>query len=330
MVKSAAYLLLLLVLGVAAHIHSKTWVADTAGQDVYYAWVEGERILEGVNPYARILQGNMLDNDKYATYFPLFYLLSSLTQAAGLHTYADWIAFWRYVFLLFHLGIGTLIFLIYGQKQQWLLALAAAALWLFNNWALTVSTIAHIDYIPLFFLILSLYLFERRQVLSLFCFGLSLALKQIAIFLLPLYLIWLWQAARGEPVRETIRGALLITALPALFSLPFLLWGPEAYVRSILFSITRHGYSPYTAGTLLAGSGGVISRAPLFLLLAAVYLLTWQKRPGRYLSAMLVMLVFTGISPVLFPQYMVWLIALVILTPYDALPPFQARPQPAL
>ena len=61
----------LLIVG-AIGVHTQLWSADTSRQDVYYAWVEGARILENENPYARILDGDMLNNDKYATYFPAF------------------------------------------------------------------------------------------------------------------------------------------------------------------------------------------------------------------------------------------------------------------
>ncbi len=37
------------------------------GEDIYYSWIEGGRILHGENPYARVLQGDMQNNSKYAT-----------------------------------------------------------------------------------------------------------------------------------------------------------------------------------------------------------------------------------------------------------------------
>lgn len=304
---------------VAAYVHIGTWEAETTGRDVYYSWVEGRRILSGENPYARILAGNMRENDKYATYFPLFYLLSSLSQAAGLQTYSAWINFWRYIFLAFHLGIGGVIFLIYYQKQLLLMALAGASLWLLSNWAITVSYIAQFDFIPIFFLLLSLYLFDKHLYTSLAFFSLSLALKQIAIFLVPLYLIWIWQSQRVKSIQEIVTSGLAIALLPALFSLPFIIWQPEGFFRSIVFSVTRDAYSGYAAGAQLSDGGGLVSRLPLFLLLGLVYTLAVQGKLGRYTSSMLAMLVFTALTPVLFPQYMVWLIALVILSVYDAL-----------
>jgi hypothetical protein len=57
----------------------------------------------------------------------------------------------------------------------------------------------------------------------------------------------------------------------------------------------------------------------MFLGLGLVFLIAWQNKVGRYTSAMLVMLAFTALTTVLFPQYLIWLIALVILSLHDAL-----------
>ena len=68
-----ALLCLLAILLAGAAVNMRLWKTDTKGEDIYYAWVEGGRILNGENPYGRVLAGNMRDNDKYATYFPVFY-----------------------------------------------------------------------------------------------------------------------------------------------------------------------------------------------------------------------------------------------------------------
>ncbi|MGC9359398.1 MAG: hypothetical protein ACP5G7_03360 [Anaerolineae bacterium] len=60
---------------------------DTQGEDIYYAYIEGQRLVAGENPYERILQGGMLTNDKYATYLPLFYLFFARLQMAGWRSY---------------------------------------------------------------------------------------------------------------------------------------------------------------------------------------------------------------------------------------------------
>lgn len=87
----------------------KLWEYDTNQEDIYYIWLEGKRILTGENPYARILAGNMRENQKYATYFSLFYYFSALTQLRRFREYESWISLWRAIFLIFNLRIANLL-----------------------------------------------------------------------------------------------------------------------------------------------------------------------------------------------------------------------------
>jgi hypothetical protein len=284
--------------------------------DIYYSWVEGARILQGQNPYARVLQGDMRENDKYATYFPLFYLLSASSQAAGLTSFGEWIRFWRLVFIAFHLATGFLLFAVFIRRQQPLLGLLLASLWLLHNWGLRLSNIAHFDFIPIFFLVLSLLLFNVRRYASLFALSLSLALKQIAIFLVPLYLIWVWQQEMESRARQVFVSGFIIASVPILSSIPFIAWEVEGFILSVLFSVTRYAQFR-SVGVFLFGSGGIVNRIPLFLGGALVYLLALRGQLGRYNAAMLVMLVFISFTPVLFPQYLPWAFALILLSFYS-------------
>lgn len=312
-------LFLCLLFGLAAQVHINTWNSDTTEEDIYYAWVEGQRIVVGENPYARILQGNMRQNDKYATYFPLFYELSALSQSLGWESYAAWIGLWRGIFLLFHLGCGGLIFAIYARKQQWATAVLTTTLWLFNNWGIWVSYIAHLDVMPIFCLLLSLYWLQKRPFPSLLALSFSLALKQLAVFLLPLYAIWLWQAASGPTsakLKKLAGDGVVIGSIPFVASMPFLWWSAEGFIKSVSFSATRYAAN-LSAMYLLGINGGLVSRLPVVLLIGCVCWLAWEKKVGPFTAVMLTMLSFTALTPVLFPQYLLWLVALLLLVPAD-------------
>ena len=109
--KIIALIVLLILLFSAWRIFGIVGVTKTIGQeDIYYSFREGQRILNGENPYERILSGNMRDNKKYATYFPVFYELSYATQALGLEQFSTWLVFWRRVFVAFNLGTAILLF----------------------------------------------------------------------------------------------------------------------------------------------------------------------------------------------------------------------------
>jgi hypothetical protein len=123
----------------------------------------------------------------------------------------------------------------------------------------------------------------------------------------------------SSSVKRVVMGGLIMASLPLLFSLPFIVWQPEGFFRSIIFSLTRGAANPYAAGAQIIGRSGLLSRLPMFLGLGLVFILAWQNKVGRYMSAMLVMLAFTALTTVLFPQYLIWLIALVILSLHDAL-----------
>src|SRR5690349_13886688 len=90
-------------------------------QDIYFSYVEGKRLREEKNPYARILEGNMRENQKYATYFPVFYELSYLSQNLGLRPYIQWLAFWKIVFIIFEFGIALLLYAALARRNlEWI------------------------------------------------------------------------------------------------------------------------------------------------------------------------------------------------------------------
>ena len=319
-VKLLAVGLFLLIIGLAIFVNARFWDYRTDGgpagpQDIYYLWQEGGRILAGGNPYERVLSGNMLENDKYATHFPLFYLLASATQLGGLRAYPDWIAFWRFIFLFFNIGVATVIFYLHYRAEQIVLALFATLLWFFNRWTLYVAWIGHVDFITIFLLLVSLLVLRRYKWLALVLFSLSLAIKHLAIFLAPLYLIWIWQTAKKDRGWNVFFAALVIASVPMFFSVPFIIWNAEAFFRSIVFSVTREaaGLVPPSLD-VITNMIGVTARIPMFVLMLIIYLGVFYKRISIFASVLMTMLVFVSFSPVLFPQYWTWIIPFVSLS----------------
>jgi hypothetical protein len=317
------YLFFCLVAIAGIYVHTtlwstEHWEVDLERQDIYYSFVEGSRLIEGVNPYERVLSGDMRTNKKYATYFPLFYLLSSCTQLAGLQTYLEWLAFWRVVFLGCLLGISYLIFQICVSKDLPLVGIFGALFWLFNRWTLYVTLISHLDFLPLFLLLLSLSVLPRRFSLACVLFSLSLAVKQIAIFALPLYLIWSWRTQWRNRTRHLFKTFALIAAVPLLTSIPFLIWNAEGYLKSVLFSVTRYPVDyldvPSVTLSVLLGSYGISSIMPMFFLLGLTYALALFRSVPLYASNLLVMTVFFCFNSVLFRQYTVWFLPFIPLT----------------
>jgi hypothetical protein len=303
----------LVIAFVALRINIRFWGLDTRGSDTYYSWVEGSRIRDGINPYERILHGNMRENRKYATYFPLFYEASALTQLAGYRQYKSWISFYRYIFLACNLAIGFVLYTLTFSKRTWAFSLFAVLFWYFNRWTLTASKIVALDFIPILLMVVSLAIFERHRKTSLLLLSLSLAIKQIAIFIVPLYLIWEYQQSRS--LKNVITASFWIASVPLITSVPFLAWNAEGFIKSIAFSGTRDATTNFKWVSIdaVANLDGLLARIPILAMLVGTYFLSWQKTIGPFAAAMLVMMIFIGFNPVLYVQYFAWLIPLLPL-----------------
>jgi hypothetical protein len=292
---------------------------DIREQDIYFSFVEGERITNFVNPYSRIHEGDMVVNQKYATYFPLFYELSAMSIWFGLSRFLHWLSFWRIVFQAANIGIGTIIFWKFYQKQWYLLGILASALWYLNGWTIFVSYVVHLDFLAVLPFVLSLSLYSRYRRLALLVFGLSLAIKQIAIFAFPLFLIWEWQQATNNKTLKLLEAVFLIGVIPFVSAIPFLWQDASGFIKSTLFSVTRqsqHVVNPLDIANYF-NLEGFAARVPLLIFWLLVLLCAWKFRLPKYLSTFLVMLVFTEFNPVSFPQYLVWPMALLPFVVYE-------------
>ncbi len=289
--------------------------------DIYFVWRDGSRLAVGENPYESILAGNMQENRKYPTYLPLFYVLAAGAYRLGVTDYGDWMRLWRPLVLASHVGIAVLLFVACWRAGHPVLGMFAALFWGLNRWTLYVVRVAHVDFPPLLCLLGSLLLFETRRRTSLLLFGLSLALKQIAVFVTPLYLVWVWRETRAAEARRprTARAAGWIALVPGLASLPFLMWNAEAFVRSILFSATRNPDSHVSAASFDAKVGlvGLLGRLPMLALMGLVLVAAARGEIGRYLAVLLLLAVFVDFNSVFYLQYMVWLTPFLVLAALD-------------
>lgn len=299
---------------VAVRVNLRFWSLDTVGSDTYYSWVEGRRILDGQNPYERVLHGSMEENKKYATYFPLFYEASALIQHLGIRQYQAWIDWWRYVFMLCNIATGFVLFRFTFLPRKWALAVLAVLFWYFNRWTLSASESVALDFIPIFLMVLSLGMFEKHRKVSFLLYGFSLATKQIAVFLLPLYLIWEYQESHS--IKKVFVAGWLIAFVPVVASLPFLMWNLEGFIKSVAFSATRNSLDHFGAPSIdnILNLSGLAARIPFLIMLFAAYFVSWQGAMGRYGAAMMVMGIFVAFNSILFTHYPAWLMPLLPLT----------------
>lgn len=326
------WFLLLILFSAGLLIHSKFWFtpADAlTGEDIYYIWLEGKRIIIGENPYARVLASDMRVNDKYATYFPLAYLFSALVQKLGFLDFRDWLYLWRLISFAFHMGIVALILRYFEKRGVWILGFVASAIILLSRWSIYVIRVHQLEFAAIFFLLLSLVLLKEKPKISLLMFGISLGIKQIAIFLLPLYLIYLWKNGdRNQRVKDTVLGLLILLSVPFLTSLPFLIWNSEGFFKSVLFSATRsaasHIESAPSADVVFAEQFtwlvGLRAKLLMLFLMGMLYLSFLKEKVGMFVSSTMTMMTFVYFNSVLFLQYFSWPLCLVPFALVELMP----------
>lgn len=319
------YFFLLVLAAAGLVVHYQFWqipANELQQQDIYYIWLEGKRIFLGENPYSRILEGNLRVNDKYATYFPVVYLFGAFTQVLGFTEFRDWLSFWRPISYLFHMGIVAIVFRSFQQRGVWLLGLVASVILLLGRWSIYIIRVHHIEFATIFFLLLSLLLLQKRIRLALILYSFSLGIKQIGIFLLPLYLIYLVKREdKGSLAKELITGLLWILSIPVLTSIPFLIWNAEGFFKSIMFSATRlgaaHIQGAYSIDVYVAevipSLVGIKAKSLMLLLMVTSYFSFLKERVSLLISASVTMMIFLYFNSVLYLQYFIWPLSLTLL-----------------
>ena len=325
----ASFFVVVILSITAFYINSLVFKQITKGYDIYASYSEGQHLLNGENPYARIQTGDMRTNQKYATYFPVFYELSYLSQAAGFRTVKTWIGFWRIIFVLFELATAIFLYVVLAKNRFEWVGVFAAAFWLFNRWTLNLVETQNLDFIPIFLFLVSLTLFSQKRGLSLLLCSCSLGFKQIAIFAVPLYLIWEFRETGQNQIKHVLKSALMIAIIPLVTGLPFLFWDASAFLKSILFSATRltGSYSEVSSLDVLLKWDGLPARAVMLALMLFIYLLAFKGQLPKYFSVLLVMIVFVGFNNTLFPQYLLWVMPLILLAVFDWIETSRAAPK---
>ncbi len=294
----------------------------TMSNDIPHIWAEGMNLAEGRNPYASIRGSDMLRaQDYYAIYLPGFYILTAGTYFLGLRQFQDWIPYWFTLCILMHWMAGALVWeFAWRQGNFWLGLPLAAFLWL-NRWALATLCVPGLECAILLAISVAVLLYATHKRASFLVLGLSLAIKQAAVFVVPLFLVWAWRdASPDRRLKETARAALLICGIPIAVSVPFFFWSPSDFLRSILFSVSRVAESEFHAPSIEAywGLESSAGKLPMLALFATIYWAALKGHIGRFVSIFFVFAVYACFSPVLFSQYMHWMVALVPLAVLEA------------
>jgi hypothetical protein len=317
-------ILIFAVIAVAAMaMHISQWKDEFLGSDIRSIYEMSVELSSGANPYERILPGRR-DDEKYATYLPLFYFFGALIHRLGSQDFIDWIGVWRLGNLAANVGIGAALFAAFYQRRLLLMALFAALFWFFNRWTLYITVNGQIDLPPVFCLVASLLVFRTHRRLSFLLLGISLALKHIGVFVVPLYLIWVWQSSEQARLRQVALAAISIAAIPLFVSLPFVLWNADAFRASMSYSLSREAENHFRVASLdelLTGIfpwfTGFVARVPLVAMMLLIYLGAFRRQIPMFFAVLFVMSVFIDFGSVVFRQYFTWLVPMVPLALCD-------------
>lgn len=289
-------------------------------EDIYYEYEVAKQIQKGENPYLRILQGDMLENDKYATQLPQYYNFLALVRDHSNDNFEGFIESFRFILFVSQVLGGIFIYLIFRNQNKKLIGLCAAIFYVFNVWTLNSIIYLKQDVLAISLLIASFYFLNSKKCtpISYILFGLSLGIKYIGVFAFPIFLIPYLN--NKIELKKLVLNLLLLFLVLVLPTIPYLLEDFNSFSRSVLFSLTRspsdsdiiYGYNGLLVESNESFSDAEIfdkfkPRIPLFIamLLTSALVLLRKIKKGTYLF--LSLLVFSVFNPIIFPQYITWI-----------------------
>jgi len=306
--------------------------------DIYYDYLAAEQLLKGENPYNRILESNMIENDKYATQLPSYFYFLSLIAKFSQNIFSRFLEKFRLVLFWFQLAGGVFIYLLFRRINNRLVGYCAAVFYMFNVWSLNSFMYLKQDMIAIALLVLSFYFFRNKthRWISYVLFGLSLGIKHIGIFAFPMYLTPIF--FKNDSFKRFVLNMLLLIFTILIPTTPLLIDNSLSIVNSMLFSLTRsprsseiiYGYNEllvkydpaFNTGTLFQQ---LLPRLPLFIAsLLCLILLILRKIPLS-VYFFISILVFVIFNPVIYPQYITWVTPVAMISLVDYMDKVQLR-----
>lgn len=174
----------------------------------------------------------------------------------------------RFVYLLLFIG---LLILLPRLTREWTKKLGLLLALGLNLYFTIFFANGHNDVFVLFWLVLTIFLLQRRQVvLSSVTLALACTSKQSALLLLPFYFLYLMKGSyRRESATSILKETYPFFIISSLIIIPFLVWDPVSFVddtisylaggSEVSFPIYGHNL-----GTLLVATGLVESKQAYF------------------------------------------------------------------
>lgn len=303
---------------------SKLTNHNAVADDIEYVWRDGEAISKGENPYKKALVSEHRDN-KYSTYLPLSYIVSAGIQKLGFTTFDSWLTVVRPLVLGAQLLTALFVLFFLYSKNKLALGVVSFFVILLHRFTLYPARVYHIDFPAIMFLILGMMLISKRMKWGYVMIGISLAIKQVAVILVPIFLIWEFHQHRS--LKKTFFSLLLMMIIPVLSIVPFVISSPEGVQASLAFSTNRMAGGDFATpeiATLLSLPGS-FTRIIMYALIAVTYLAFWRKEVALFGASLAILTIFLGFNPVLFFQYLAWVIPFIPLAIAENTTPYRSR-----
>jgi hypothetical protein len=289
-------------------------------------------IANGANPYSRITEDDLVRNKKFATLLPAYYYFLLIIAYAGNFDFHDYIQLFRIIVFGSQLIGAGYLYLLFRERGFRALGILAVSFYLLNRWSIDNISDLKQDTIAIMFLLMSLYYFRKNLSASFFLYGMSLGIKQIGVFVLPVYLTPLIYGT--VTLKQYIKHVLYLL-IPTLGpALTFIFLDFKTFFLSMIFSLTRAPVSSSNVGYgyesifIKYNPTGIRLLTPFFYLLPRTILisvtllnifmlLTKKLRPSFYIFVSF--LTFATFNPVVFDQYMAWVTPFFVYAIYDYL-----------
>ena len=274
----------------------------------------------------------MLENDKYPTQLPLyFYFLKFIKQSSN-NNFSGFVETLRNILYAFQITGGGFLYLIFRRVNKPFVGYFAAIIYMFNVWSLNSFMLLKQDMIAIALLISSLYFFKSKNQswISYILFGLSLGIKHIGIFMLPLYFTPL--IFKEASIKNFSFNMSLLLATIFIPAVHFIINNSQSFVNSMLFSITRsphtsdiyYGYTDLLIKYRLSNNSStlfqqILPRLPLLITSVFSLLLLFLKKIPLFSYPLISIMVFAIFNPVIFPQYITWIPPFALLSLLDYL-----------
>lgn len=309
-VLAALALLLMMLPVVYDYLATVPTQRQLKSSDIFFIWHDAEQMAQGVNPYSRIHGSDMRQNNKFTTYLPGFFLFEVALIRIGISDFDQFFSIWRILNMAIYFGVAVLVYVMVKKRSESMaLALFAAYFWILGRWSLSTLRIWQIDFLAILFLLLACFFLSERKHLAYIFLGCSLAIKQISIFALPIFILWELKgiAFTKTNLRQFAISCGFISAVPVLVSLPFIYMDFLGFFLSIIFSLTRNpGGLKLESIDQVLHLAGLPAKIPLFISLLFVYWLHWKNKLTLSQGILLSFLCFITFNSVLFKQYLPW------------------------